>query len=633
MVQASLEVEAMESSQEPPRPFRVLVIDDEPPILSQVRHILARQGYEILTAASGRAGLALFQQQSPDLVIVDLELGDTSGLELLAQMKRERPYLPVVALSTASEVSVIAALRQGADDYLSKPIVPEEMVERVVHNLEKGRQARVQAGWLEQLQRDVAALASVREVARAAGRAVDLYQLLQRTLDQTLRAMRLDAGILFMSDDSELIPLVHRGLPQAIAAALARRRLSWDDPALRPFQRVTGAILTTGQSEHGGPLSQSTSYAFSAVVPLWHQGRRWGMLEVAAEARRGDPDRDLEILGTVGQQFALTLANVRWHEAAQLRLRKLAVLNEASLALTSETDLDQMLATIMMRINDVVGVEAGFLLLAEGESGELVFRLILGGKTADLPMRRISPGKGIAGWVHMHGRSLLVSDVAHDPRYDPQVDSYAEVRPRSVLCAPLLLRGSSIGVIELVNKIEGEFGEDDQRLLESIAALIATGIERVRLQESALMDPRTGLPGQRFVLRALEQEIARCQRYERRGSLLLLGVDPALSLSDAQWRGLGALLKRVVRHADLPGSYRPGVLATILPETDEEGARALASRLLEEIQRSELQAPDSLLLADRVRCVWLSFCGDVRDPQALLARAEEALAQAWQVRA
>lgn len=619
----------MEGPQEPPHPFRVLVIDHEPPILSQVRHILEKQGYEILAAASGRAGTALFQEQQPDLVIVDLELGDADGLELLAQMKRERPHLPVVALSMASEVNVIAAMRHGADDYLSKPIVPEELIERVAHNLEKGRQARMQAGWLEQLQRDLAALASMREVAKAAGRAVDLYQILQRCLDETLRAMRLDAGILFIADDSELIPLVHRGLPQEIAGALGRRRLSWDDPELRPFQRVTGAILTAGQGEHGGPLSLTQSYRFSAVVPLWHQGRRWGMLEVASEARRADPDRDLEILGTVGQQFALTLANLRWHEAAQLRLRKLAVLNEASLALTSEADLEQVLATLMMRVNDVVGVEAGFLVLADEESGELVFRLLLGGKAADLPTRRIPPGKGIAGWVHTHGRSLLVPDVRQDPRYDPEVDSYAGVRTRSVLCAPLLLRGSSIGVIELVNKTEGEFGEEDLRLLEAIAALIATGIEHTRLQAFALIDQRTGLPGPQFVMRALEQEIARCRRYDRQGALLLLGVDPALSLSEAQWRDLGALLKRAVRHADLPGSYRPGVLAAILPETDEEGARSLAGRLSEEIRRAGLRGPDGVPLAGRVRCAWLSFRGDIAEPQALLARAEEALAQAW----
>ena len=622
----------MEGPQEPPRPFHVLVIDDDPHILSQMRHILEKQGYEILSAASGRAGMSLLRQQSPDLVIVDLELADANGLDLLAQMKRERPQVPVIALSTASEVSVIAALRQGADDYLSKPIVPEEMAERVAFNLKKGHQARLQAGWMERLQQELAALGSVREVARAAGRAVDLYQLLQRILDHTLHAMRLDAGILFMADDSELIPLVHRGLPQAIAAALTRRRLTWNDPSLRPFQRVTGAILTAGQSEHGGPLSQAMAYPFSAVVPLWHQGQRWGLLEVAAEARRADPDRDLEILGTVGQQFALTLANLRWHEAAQLRLRKLAVLNEASLALTSELDLDQVLATVMMRINDVVGVEAGSLLLADEESGELVLRLLLGGKTADLPVRRIPPGKGIAGWVHAQGRSLLAVDARQDPRYHPDVDSYAGIRTRSVLCAPLLLRGVSMGVLELVNKIEGEFGEDDLRLVESVAALIATRIEQSRFREwasqFALIDPRTGLPGPKFVMRALEQEIARCRRYERQGSVLLLEVDPRLPLSEAQWRDFAALLRSAVRHADLPGHYRSSIVAAILPETDEDGARALAGRLVEEIRRAGLQGPDGTALAEHVRCAWVSFRGDVSGPEELLAQAERALEQA-----
>ena len=618
------------SEEEGSRKFSVLVVERDPHILSQVRRIL-EQDFEVYTATAGRSGWDLFQSVSPDLVLLGWELADMAGLDLLAQIKESSRLVPVVVLAGASETAAIAALRHGADDYLSKPLSPDEVRERVHHNLEKGLQARAQASLNEQLQRQLATFSALREVTRETSAATDLYELLHRVLEQTLRNLELDAGIVFTSEDGDLVPLAHRGLPQSIASALTRRRITWDDPSLKPLQEATGAIRTRSGEQRGGPLSLAVGYAFTAVVPLWAQGRRWGLLEVAGRSER--TEKDLEVLTTVGQQLAIVLANARLQETTALRVRELALLNEACLALTSDLDLEQILTTIMMRTSDVIGVVTGSLLLADEESGELIFRISLGGNAERLLSRRIPPGRGIAGWVFQHGQPLLVSDVHQDARYYPEIDRYTGFLTRSVLCVPLRVRGRSFGVIELVNKISGDFTEGDLRLLESVAALIATAIEQSRLQEwmtsFVLIDPLTRLPNHRFFLEALERESARCRRYGRACSLLLLGVDRRLHLPDVRWRELAEVLRRTMRQSDLLCRHAQGHFVAILPETSAEGARALAGRLVEEIRRAGLQEPAGVSLADHVRCGQATFPEEVDDPKDLLTRAEKALGEAW----
>ncbi len=623
----------MESTQSGGRPARILVIDDDPHILSQVQRILEQKGHEALTATSGRAGLRLLEQESPDLVLLDLELADMDGLALLVQIKERFRHIPVVMLATISETAAVNALRLGADDLLSKPIVPEDFLEQVHHNLEKGQEARSRMRLQEELQRQLATMLSVQEVARQTRHAADLHHLLHRALEETLRSLALDAGIVFVSENGELIPLAHRGLSPSITALLTRRRLTWEDPALAPFRESERAVLVSAGKGQGGPLSQAVGYRFTAVVSLWAHGRCWGLVEVAGQEGRVNVEADLDLLTTMGQQIALALANAKLQETAAMRVRELALLNEACLSLTSDLDLEQVLTTIMLRTSDVIGVETGTLFLADRESGELVFRIVLGGHASKILSHRIPQGQGIAGWVFQHNQPLLVSEAKQDPRYYPDVDRNSGFQTRSVLCVPLRVRGQVLGVIELINKIGGEFSESDLHLLESIAALTATAIAQSRLHEwttsFALIDPLTRLPNHRFLLELLQREAARSRRYQRSVGLLLLGVDRRLQLSGGQWRELAGLLKDLLRQSDLLCRHREGPFAVVLPETEADGARRLSERIEEAVRQAGLQDKAGRPLAEHIRFGLATFPDLVEDPNDLLPTAEQALERAW----
>ena len=110
---------------------RILIIEDEPAIRDVLRVVLARQGYLVIEADTAARGEIEARSHKPDLLLVDLGLPDTDGIELFNEL-RGRTDTPVIALTArAEDAQRIAGLDAGMDDYLAKPFNPRELVSRV----------------------------------------------------------------------------------------------------------------------------------------------------------------------------------------------------------------------------------------------------------------------------------------------------------------------------------------------------------------------------------------------------------------------------------------------------------------------------------------------------------------------
>ncbi len=110
---------------------RVLVVDDEPKITDVVTSYLARAGYEPLAAASGTQALEAFERERPALIILDLMLPDLPGEEVCRRI-RARSRVPIIMLTAKVEdADAVKGLRIGADDYVTKPFSPRQLVARV----------------------------------------------------------------------------------------------------------------------------------------------------------------------------------------------------------------------------------------------------------------------------------------------------------------------------------------------------------------------------------------------------------------------------------------------------------------------------------------------------------------------
>jgi two-component system, OmpR family, response regulator len=113
-------------------PVEVLVVDDEPAIGELVSMVLRYEGWNVTVAADGDGAIRSASGYSPDVVVLDVMLPDMSGLDVLVELRRMRPHLPVLLLTAKDTVEErIAGLTAGCDDYVTKPFSVQEMVLRL----------------------------------------------------------------------------------------------------------------------------------------------------------------------------------------------------------------------------------------------------------------------------------------------------------------------------------------------------------------------------------------------------------------------------------------------------------------------------------------------------------------------
>src|SRR5881392_1912884 len=117
---------------------RILIIDDERPILLTLEALLSRHGFETETAGTAAAGLKALKNKAPSLVLLDLQLPDAEGLQMLDQIKTERPETQVIILTAHDTLNnAIESIKRGAFHFISKPYAPEELLSLVEKALEK----------------------------------------------------------------------------------------------------------------------------------------------------------------------------------------------------------------------------------------------------------------------------------------------------------------------------------------------------------------------------------------------------------------------------------------------------------------------------------------------------------------
>lgn len=120
---------------------KILVVDDEPTIVSTVQAYLEREGYTVYTAMDGPAALKAAHAFRPGLVVLDIMLPGMDGIEVLRRLRQGSDVYVLMLTARADETDKIVGLSVGADDYLTKPFSPRELVARVKAILRRGRNA------------------------------------------------------------------------------------------------------------------------------------------------------------------------------------------------------------------------------------------------------------------------------------------------------------------------------------------------------------------------------------------------------------------------------------------------------------------------------------------------------------
>src|SRR5262245_58326889 len=148
---------------------RVLVVDDDPTVSDVVRRYLERAGYAVTLAGDGHGALAAYRREQPDLVVLDLMLPGINGLEVCRRLRTRADGVPIVMLTAlGEEADRVLGLQLGADDYVTKPFSPRELVLRVQSVLRRAGSARAPQVAEELVDGDLA-LDVARRIARLRG--------------------------------------------------------------------------------------------------------------------------------------------------------------------------------------------------------------------------------------------------------------------------------------------------------------------------------------------------------------------------------------------------------------------------------------------------------------------------------
>ena len=286
---------------------RILVVEDNADTAALLRDLLEGEGYEVETAATGEAAFdALAVAPDVDLMVLDLMLPGMSGYEVIERLRTQSDLsdLPILVLSALGSASArVRGLREGADDYMTKPFLPEEIVARARTLVTRRLLAR-RTGELEALSR----------IAQAALTAASPDLLLFRLVEIVVEVFNADVAVIYMLDDAraELKPRAAVGLPPGV------------EPA--PIPVTVGAVATAISTREpvlisdgggaGDPLTRREAFRSLMVAPLVVAGSPIGVLEVACRTRRlgGRADRLLRI---VADRAAVAIEHARLENEAR----------------------------------------------------------------------------------------------------------------------------------------------------------------------------------------------------------------------------------------------------------------------------------------------------------------------------
>jgi diguanylate cyclase (GGDEF)-like protein len=297
----------------PAAPHLILIVEDDHTEAGIVRDILEVDGYAIVHADRGEAALAILASPScqVELVLLDLILPDLDGLEVLAAL-RERatdPRLPVI-ITTARGMPAdrAAALKGAADDYLVKPVLPDELLLKVRTLL-----------FHRSLEKQAHQLAALCRMIRVVHSSLNVRVVLDRGVEQAVAALAADGGNiqLYEGEPARLSLKTHQGIPDALIERLLRTPAA-PEPVSLPAPVMVDLTASTPSSLHGLgeelKLFRKAGFGGAALIPLETQGGVAGILTLYTKRATAIRAQDMSFLTAVGDLISTALENARLHE-------------------------------------------------------------------------------------------------------------------------------------------------------------------------------------------------------------------------------------------------------------------------------------------------------------------------------
>lgn len=277
------------------------------------------------------------------------------------------------------------------------------------------------------------------------------------------------------------------------------------------------------------------------------------------------------------------------------------IFNNIGRILASSLDIKEVFRRVMEIIGDYFAPRNWSLLLMEEKTGRLKFEIVMGVDAGKLKNFSLEQSEGIAGWVCLNGKPLVIEDVRRDTRFSSRVDRLLGFETRSVVCVPLVDgKNRIVGVIELINKLtselvtsdsDGVFTEVDMAILSSIGVFTGIAIENAflhqKIVELAMVDSLTGINNRHYFNERFEHEVERIYRYGNTICVLMMDVDELKAINDQHGHlagdkvlcAIADILKSSVRKTDIVARFGGDEFIVLMPMANESDGRELSERI------------------------------------------------------
>lgn len=409
------------------------------------------------------------------------EEADSFSIEPVTLRESVRSWMGVPLMARERTIGIIALFSET-------PYTYDEQHLRLLYAIgDQAAMAIDNARLYEEQRRRAIQLETVREVSQRIVSILDLDDLLNQVVTLIRGRFGYDHVRIFLVIDAKGTTLEFRAGTGPAAQELLRQkvRLPISEDSFVGWVAATGEsilcndVTTDPRYSLYEPLAETKA---EISVPLRIGEWVLGVLDVQSERKDAFDESDLFVLQSMADLVAVSIETAHLFRDRERRIQELTALNNIGETILSSLDMDVTLTAIMQRVNAVFQVEAGSLLLVEAD--RLVFRVTLSPQAEIVKQYSLAMGQGIAGWVAQQGYPLLVPDARADPRWYPDVDAESEFETKSILCVPMKDKGETIGVIQILNPLDGrQFAKDDLHLLESIATSSVIAIKNAQLYQ------------------------------------------------------------------------------------------------------------------------------------------------------
>jgi two-component system, NtrC family, sensor histidine kinase KinB len=322
-------------------------------------------------------------------------------------------------------------------------------------------------------------------ITQAVETAATLDELLMLALHELTQLFGVARGGVGLLDEHGRISSIEAEYPPQVAP-LDLSKIA-DVPALRfpidqrrPLQVSDDERLD--KHEPAWEVLRARGVRSLLIVPLVAQDHVLGILVLGVtDAPRTFRPDEIALARVLAGQLAAAIATFRLNAEAQRRNEELKTLNDIATTVTSSIDTHEVYKLVVQKLNEYFNVDAGSLLLRDDATDDLVFVMTLEGGEEKLAGVRVPPGQGVVGHVVTTRHWELVHNAQTDPRFYGKVSEDVGYVTRSILCVPMIVKDRVIGAIELLNKLDGRFTEDEADRLMRMAAFIGVAIQNALL--------------------------------------------------------------------------------------------------------------------------------------------------------